>query len=191
VPKLKEANNIKHFRPICLLNMDFKCFTKVLTNRPVPVAKKIISKNQTGFVKGRNILKGVVVLHEVIHELKSSNRKGLILKLDFKKAYDRVRWSFLEQVMIGKGFLMPWISWVMKIVKDGRVCINVNGERSPYFKTFRGLRQGDPLSPLLFNLVADALGVLLDKASKKGHIKGVLEDLIPGGSLIFSMLMTR
>ena len=46
VPKLKEANNIKHFRPICLLNVDFKCFTKVLTNRLVPVAKKIISKNQ-------------------------------------------------------------------------------------------------------------------------------------------------
>jgi hypothetical protein len=56
VPKLKEANNIKHFRPICLLNVDFKCITKVLTNRLVPVAKKIIGKNQTGFVKGRNIL---------------------------------------------------------------------------------------------------------------------------------------
>ena len=69
----------------------------------------------------------------------------------------------------------------MKTVKDEKVCINVNGERSPYFKTFRGLRQGDPLSPLLFNLVADALGVLLDKASKKEHIKGVLEDLLPGG----------
>jgi hypothetical protein len=126
-------------------------------------------------------LEGVVVLHEVIHELQSSKRKGLILKLDFEKAYDRVRWIFLEQVMIGKGFPGTWISWVMKTVKDGKVCINVNGERSPYFKTFRGLRQGDPLSPLLFNLVADVLGVLLDKASQKGHIKGVLEDLVPGG----------
>jgi len=91
VRKLKEANNIKHFRPICLLNVDFKCFTKVLTNRLGPVAKKIISKNQTGFIKGWNILEGAVVLHEVIHELKSSKKKGLILKLDFEKAYDRVR----------------------------------------------------------------------------------------------------
>ena len=91
VPKLKEANNIKHSRPICLLNVDFKCFTKVLTNRLGPVAKKIISKNQTGFIKGWNILEGAVVLHEVIHELKSSKKKGLILKLDFEKAYDRVR----------------------------------------------------------------------------------------------------
>jgi retron-type reverse transcriptase len=73
------------------------------------------------------------------------------------------------------------VSWVMKIVRDGKVCINVNGERSSYFKTSRGLRQGDPLSPLLFNLVVDALGVLLDKADSRGHITGVLDDLIPGG----------
>jgi hypothetical protein len=174
VPKLKEANNIKHFRPIGLLNIDFKCFTKVLTNRLIPVAKKIISKNQTCFIKGRNILEGVVVLHEVLHELKNSKSRGLILKLDFEKAYDRVRWSFLEQFMKGKGFPLTWISWVMKTVKGGKVCVNVNGERSPYFKTFRGLRQGDPLSPLLFNLVADALGLLLDKASKKDTLKGSL-----------------
>lgn len=79
----------------------------------------------------------------------------------------------------------------MKTVMGGKVCVNVNGERSPYFRTFRCSRQGDPLSPLLFNLVAEALGVLLDKASKKGHIRGVLEDLISGGLLTSSMQMTR
>lgn len=61
------------------------------------------------------------------------------------------------------------------------MCVNVNGERSPYFRTFRGLRQGDPLSPLLFNIVADALGVMMDKAVQKNHIKGISDDLIPGG----------
>lgn len=65
VPKTKEANTINQYRPICLLNVDYKIFTKVLTNRMVPVAKRVISKNQTGFIKGRNILEGVVVLHEV------------------------------------------------------------------------------------------------------------------------------
>jgi hypothetical protein len=152
-------------------------FTKVLTNRLMPVADKVIGRNQTGFVKGRNIMEGVVVLYEVLHELKWSKKKGLVLKIDIEKSYDRVRWTFLEQVMIEKGFPKEWISWV----KGEKVCVNVNGERSPYFHTFRGLRQGDPLSPLLFNLVADALGVLLNKAIQKGHIKGVLEDLILGG----------
>lgn len=104
VPKIKEANTIKQYRPICLLNVDYKCFTKLLTSRLVPVAQSVIDKNQTGFIKGRNILEGVVVLHEVLHKLKASKKKGLILKIDFKKAYDRVIWKFLEQVMIGNGF---------------------------------------------------------------------------------------
>lgn len=74
---------------------------------------------------------------------------GLILKIDFEKAYDRVSWSFLEKVLIGRGFAQRWIDWVMQTVREGQVSVNVNGERSPYFRTFRGLRQGDPLSPLV------------------------------------------
>lgn len=147
VPKLKDANTIKQYGPICLLNVDYKCFTKLLTNRLVPVARRIISKNQTGFIKGRNILEGVVVLHEVLHELHRSKARSLIMKIDFEKAYDRVRWEFLEQVMEGKGFPPKWINWVMQTIREGRVCINVNGERSAYFRTFRGLRQEDLLSP--------------------------------------------
>lgn len=85
VPKAKEANNIKQYRPICLLNVDYKGVTKVLNNRLVPTAKEAIGENQTGFVKGRNILEGVVILHEVLHELKSKNKKGIILKIDFEK----------------------------------------------------------------------------------------------------------
>jgi hypothetical protein len=152
------------------------------------VAKKIIGKNQTSFIKGRNILEGVVVLHEVLHELLRSKARSLVLKIDFKKAYDRVRWDFLEKVMKGKGFPMKWINWVMSTVRNGRVCINVNGERSDYFRTYRGLRQRDPLSPLLFNIVANALGVLLQSAISKGQLSGVLTDLILGAFLIYNML---
>jgi hypothetical protein len=70
VPKVKEANTIKQYRPICLLNVDFKVFPKVLTNRITPMVDNLISENQTTFIKGRNILEGVVVLHEVIHEFR-------------------------------------------------------------------------------------------------------------------------
>lgn len=181
IPKVKEANSIRQYRPICLLNVDFKGFTKTLNNRLVPLAKEVIGTDQTGFIKGRNILEGVVILHEVIHELRSKKKKGLILKIDFEKAYDKVHWDFLEEVMRGKGFPEEWITWAMQTVVDGKVCININGQRSHYFKTFKGLRQGDPLSPLLFNIVADALSALLDKAIAKSHITGVLTELIPGG----------
>ena len=109
-----------------------------LTNRFSTLAQTVIGGNQTRFVKGRNILEGVVVLHEVIHELKTTKRKGIILKIDFEKAYDKVRWDFLEEVLTGKGFPPKWINWIMQSVKGGRVCVNVNGQRGPYFRTFGG-----------------------------------------------------
>lgn len=76
----------------------------MLTEHLTRLADKIISKSQTAFVKGRNILEGVVVLHEVIHELKRSKRKGVIFKIDFEKAYDNIKWSFVQEVLSGKGF---------------------------------------------------------------------------------------
>ncbi|RLN23448.1 hypothetical protein C2845_PM07G29970 [Panicum miliaceum] len=186
VPKVKEANNIEQYRPICLLNVDFKIFTKAMNNRFTPLAREVIGGgggggDQTGFVKGRNILEGVLILHEVVHELKTSKKKGLIMKIDFEKAYDKMSWEFLEEVMRGKGLPEKWIRWVMESVQGGRVCVNVNGHRGPFFRTYQGLRQGDPLSPILFNLVADALSALLDKAVAKKHIVGVLDYLIQGG----------
>lgn len=96
VPKLKETNTIKQYGPICLLNVDYKIFTKVLTNKLVPIARKVINKNQTRFIKGKNILVGVVVLHEVLHELHRSKARGSYLKIDFEKAYDRVRGDLVE-----------------------------------------------------------------------------------------------
>lgn len=102
VPKVQEANTMKQYRPICLLNVDYKGFTKVLIERLTPVAKEIVGENQSGFIKGRNILEGVVNLHEVLHSLSRDKGNGMIFKIDFEKAYDRVRWDFLEEVLLGK-----------------------------------------------------------------------------------------
>ena len=97
MPKVQEANVIQQYRPICLLNVSYKIFTKVATNRLSSVADKVVSSTQTAFIKGRNILEGVVILHETIYELHRKNQSGVILKLDFEKAYDKVRWPFLFQ----------------------------------------------------------------------------------------------
>jgi hypothetical protein len=74
VPKAKEANSIKQYRPICLLNVDFKIFPKLLIDRLTPMVEKLISTNQTTFIKGGNILEGVVILHEIIHEFRRTWR---------------------------------------------------------------------------------------------------------------------
>jgi hypothetical protein len=92
VPKLEEVTRIEQYRPICMLNVSFKVFTKVLANRLSLVAPKIIRPSQTAFMSGRSILEGVVMLHETLHELKRNKMNGVVLKLDFEKAYDKVNW---------------------------------------------------------------------------------------------------
>jgi hypothetical protein len=93
----------------------------------------------------------------------------------------KVNWNFLEEVLNRKGFSDNWIQWINKAVKGGRVCIDLNGERGEYFRSYKGLRQGDPLSPLLFNLVADALSAMLTRACDAGIIQGLVPHLVNGG----------
>jgi hypothetical protein len=94
LPKKKDAKVIQQYRPICLLNVSFKIFTKVATNRLSTVAQRLIRPTQTAFLPGRNIMEGAVILHETIHELHSKKKDGVIFKIDFEKAYDKVKWSF-------------------------------------------------------------------------------------------------
>jgi hypothetical protein len=82
--------NIKQYRPICWLGVDYKWFTKVLAKRLTVVAESIIGKRQTTFLPGRNILEGVEILHVTLHEMRRRKTKGIIMKLDFEKAYDKV-----------------------------------------------------------------------------------------------------
>jgi hypothetical protein len=96
LPKINQADKIQQYRPICLLNVSFKNFTKVATLRLNNVADHVVRPSQTTFMQGRNILDGVVTLHETVHELHSKKLNGVILKLDFEKAYDNVKWSFLQ-----------------------------------------------------------------------------------------------
>ena len=90
-------------------------------------------------------------------------------------------WNFLEEVLERKGFSNTWVQWINKSVRGGRVCIFINGERGEFYKSYKGLRQGDPLSPLFFNLVADALSAMLSRACEAGIIQGLVPHLVEGG----------
>ena len=143
IPKIQEATKIQQYRPICVLNVSFKFFTKVGTNRLNKVAQTVVSPTQTAFMPGRNIMEGVVILHETIHELHTKKSDGVIFKIDFEKAYDKVKWPFLQQTLRMKGFSPKWCRWVEGMVTGGSVGIKVNDDIGPYFQTKRGLRQGD------------------------------------------------
>jgi hypothetical protein len=102
-------------------------------------------------------LDGVVTLHEAIHEIKRKNQNGIILKLDFEKAYDKVKCGFLQQALRMKGFSAQWGKWVESSMCGGSVGVQVNSKLGRFFQSKKGLRQGDLLSPVLFNVDADML----------------------------------
>jgi hypothetical protein len=91
----------------------------------------------------------------------------VLLKIDFEKAYDKVNWSFLQQALRMKGFDSKWCRWIQQIVSHGSVGVHVNDSIGHYFQTRKGLRQGDPLSPILFNIFADICLLFLFSKQKK------------------------
>jgi len=80
-----------------------------------------------------------VAAHEVIHEVARKKEKGIILKLDYEKAYDRVNWNFLEEMLISRGFGHKWVEWIRSVVRDSSLRIRINDEDGPFFKTGKGL----------------------------------------------------
>ena len=122
-----------------------------------------------------------MLLHETVHELHHKNQSGVIFKIDFEKTYDKVRWNFLIQTLRLKGFSHKWIEWIKSFISGGSVAINVNDEVGPYFQTKKGLRQGDPLSPILFNIVADMLTIFIKRAKAEGLLSGVVSHLVDAG----------
>jgi hypothetical protein len=91
LPKKKDARVVQQYMHICLLNVSFKIFTKVTTNRLTSIAQKLIRPTQTAFLPGRNIMEGAIILHETLHELHTKKQDGVIFKIDFEKAYDKVK----------------------------------------------------------------------------------------------------
>jgi hypothetical protein len=152
-----------------------------VANRLAPIAHRIIAPTQTAFIKGRLLLDGALSLQEIIYELRVRKSKAILLKLDFEKAYDRVSWLFLKEVLRKKGFDSGIIHRLIQLVSGGQTAISINGIVGPYFRNKRGVRQGDPIFPLLFDFIVDALAMILSRASEAGHIQGVIPHLIPGG----------
>ena len=126
-------------------------------------------------------MEGVVVLHETLHEVHRKKQDGVIFKVDFENAYDKVKWSFVRQTLQMKGFSQQWCEWIEAITHKGQVGIKINDQTGNTFETKKGLRQGDPLSPVLFNIVVDMLAILVNRVKREGMVAGVVPHLVDDG----------
>ena len=173
IPKTQAPQNVSDYRPISLINSAFKLLLKVLANRVKFRMDCLIEESQSAFIKGRNISDGIFMINEIIHTLQSSKSDGLIIKLDFAKAYDSINWTCLLHVMDAMGFGRQWVSWIKAILCSTRMSVLINGVASREFSPAKGLRQGDPLAPYLFIMVGELLSRLLTRARELSIIDGI------------------
>ena len=159
--KKGEREDIRNWRPISLLNVDYKIITKLLAERLKKVLPSIIHNDQKGFVKGRNINDANRLLQDLIFYSDKQEFNSAIIFLDYEKAFDRVEWSWVLKCLSQFNFGGKFISWIDMVFRDAKTSILTNGYRSSYFKISRSMRQGCPVSPLLFILQAAQYGIPL------------------------------
>jgi hypothetical protein len=171
IPKVSSPQSLGDFRPISLLGCLYKLVAKVLTARLSKVIGVLIPNTQSAFIKGRQLVDGVVVVNEVIDFAKKLKKECLIFKVDFEKAYDSVDWGFLDYMLRRFGFGDKWCVWTKTCVCSGNMSVLVNGSPTEEISIQRGLKQGDPLAPFLFLIVAEGLGGLMRMAVDRARFK--------------------
>jgi len=155
--KKGDPQRLANWRPLSLIYCDAKLFTKILANRLKGILPRLLTPYQTGFVHGRAISDNGVILSSVMDHCKVVGSGGIGVLLDQEKAYDRVHPAYLKVALRAFGFSAQLVRLLMDLFFNTRVHLNINGHIAPPFQQRRGLRQGDPLSPLLFNLAFEPL----------------------------------
>jgi hypothetical protein len=183
IPKEERVSQPKQFRPIALCNVVYKIITKVIALRLNPILPFIISKEKSGYVEGCQIMDNIILVHEVIHSLKSTRTPGMLIKLDLSKAFDHLSWKYMQSLLLDFGFSNDWIHWILNLTSSSFFSILVNGVPSKPFSPSRGIRQGDPLSPFLFIIMAEGLGHYITASIADGSLQGLpLHGLQPTAS---------
>ncbi|XP_062097539.1 uncharacterized protein LOC133803465 [Humulus lupulus] len=166
VPKVETPTKAIDFRPIACCNAIYKCISKILSGRLATVLPSLVHQNQGAFVKNRLLAHNILLLQDII---KGYNRKNAsprcVMKIDLSKAYDMLDWDFMETILSKYCFPSKFIKWIMACLKDPSYLILMNGRIQGEFRGKKGLRQGDPLSPLLSVLAMEYCTRLLSQAS--------------------------
>ncbi|KAM0062164.1 putative RNA-directed DNA polymerase [Helianthus debilis subsp. tardiflorus] len=163
---------ISEFQPINLIGCIMKLVSKILAKRLKKVMGFLVSDTQTAYIERRSILEGPLIINGLISWCKKPKNKVMLFQVDFEKAFDFISWNFLESTLSQMRFPALWRKWVSGILSSSRSSILVNSSPLKEFTIERGVRQGDPLSPLLFILTMEALHVAMITTNATGLFKG-------------------
>ena len=171
IPK-EDSNllNLANWRPITLLNLDYKIASKVIAKRIEKVLTLLINPDQTGFIKGRYIGQNVRLLNDILEQTETQNIPGILLQLDFRKAFDTIEWEFIQKTLALFNFGESIQRWISTFYTNPESSVLNNGFCTNSFKLSRGVRQGCPLSPYLFILSVE---ILACKIRQDKEIEGI------------------
>lgn len=166
-----DKEDLKNYRPLSMLNTDYKILAKILANRMKKVIPNIITTNQAYSVLNRDISDTVCNIRDLVWYIKEKGEKGYLISVDLEKAFDRVEHSYLFDLIERFGFGKNFIRWMKCLYNGIFSCVKVNGFLTDFIKITRSIRQGCPLSALLYTIVAEPLGLAINADSE---IKGFL-----------------
>ena len=155
--KKKEVANIANYRPITVLNTDYKVFTKAIVTRLTKVAPSLIHPDQVGFIRGRSIFDQIEQAMMTINYVRLKGINRAIVILDQEKAYDKITHLYLWRILKKFAFPVEMINMIKSLYRDTPMSIMINGVISDPFIVARGVRQGGPMSCILFNLSIEPL----------------------------------
>lgn len=171
LPKKIGASNPANFRPITMIHSFAKLISKILAMRLAPRLNELIDKNQNAFIRSRTIHDNFKYIQRAAVLIRKKKIPMLLLKLDISKAFDTLSWPFLLEIMRARGFGPKWCRWISSLLSTASSRIILNGRQGLKIKHFRGVRQGDSLSPMLFIIAMDVLRRLFTKATRDGCAK--------------------
>lgn len=171
VPKTTSAEKMSDFRPIAWCNLVYKLISKIMAHRLKAILPRAIEKNLCAFVQCRLLPENVLLATNLVkdyHKPQVSSRSAI--KLDISKAFDIVKWSFIEVVLRATHIPDMFVTWIMKCIRTAAFFVSINGELEVFFSSIRGIHQGCSLSLYLYVIVINFLSKLLNKAVLDGSI---------------------